>query len=174
MFSYYLLQVFGIKGFNLKPEIMADTFSQMYIHLVFGVKFRESLIDSSWKFELYKFINGIIKNYGHRPLVINGTADHIHILIGYKPSTSLSDVVRAIKSNSSRWINNKGFCSQPFRWQEGFGAFSTGHSQLKKIADYIERQEEHHKFKSFQKEYIQFLDAYDVPYDEIYLPNEPV
>lgn len=174
MFSYHLLQVFGIKGFNLKPEIMANTFSQMYIHLVFGVKLRDSLIDSSWKFELYKFINGIIQNYGHRPLVINGTADHVHILIGYKPSAPLSDLVRAIKSNSSRWINNRGFCSQPFRWQEGFGAFSYGQSQLKRVAEYIERQEEHHRARSFHEEYKQFLVAYHVSYDECYLPNDPV
>jgi putative transposase len=153
---------------------MADTFSQMYIHLVFGVKFRESLIDSSWKFELYKFINGIINNYGHRPLVINGTGDHIHILIGYKPATSLSDLVKYIKSNSSRWINLKGYCQKPFRWQEGFGAFSYGQSQLQRVADYIERQEEHHRARSFQEEYKQFLDAYHVPYNECYLPNGPV
>lgn len=103
---------------------MANTYSQIYIQVVFAVYGRENLIDKSWREELYKYIAGIIRNEGQKLLAINGIADHIHILINLKPNASLSDVVKSIKANSSRWVNEKRFVRGKFQWQEGYGAFS--------------------------------------------------
>jgi putative transposase len=148
---------------------MADTFSQIYIQIVFAVKGRENIISPSWENELYKYITGIIQNKGQKLLCINGMADHIHILIGLKPACCLSDLVREIKKSSNAFIKEKRFIKYNFQWQEGFGAFSYSHSQLDNIILYIRNQKEHHTIKSFREEYIDFLNKYDVSYDEKYL-----
>jgi len=103
---------------------MADTYSQIYIHIVFAVKGRDNLISGKWKDELYKYITGIITNEGQKLLAINGMPDHVHILIGLKPTMALSNIVRDIKANSSKFINEQRFIAGKFEWQQGFGAFS--------------------------------------------------
>lgn len=148
---------------------MANTFTQIYIHIVFSVKQRESLIQQNWHEELHKYITGIIQNKGHKLIAINTMPDHIHILIGMKPETSLSELVRDVKANSSKWINEKKFIKAKFHWQEGFGAFSYSHSQLDEVIHYIKEQKEHHKRRTFKEEYITFLKKYDVPYDLQYV-----
>jgi REP element-mobilizing transposase RayT len=148
---------------------MANTFSQIYIQVVFAVKGRESLISKSWKDELYKYITGICTNNNQKLIAINGVADHIHILIGLKPSMALSDLVKDIKSNSSKFINEKKFVKGKFSWQEGYGAFSCAHLQLDVVIKYIENQENHHATKSFKEEYLTFLKSFQVEYDEKYL-----
>jgi putative transposase len=148
---------------------MANTFTQIYIHIVFAVKGRQNLISKNWKDELYKYITGIIANEGQKLIVINGMSDHIHILVGLKPDKSLSDLVRDIKANSSRFINEKSWINGKFEWQTGFGAFSYNHSQLTNVIHYIQNQEEHHKKKSFKEEYIEFLKAFDVDYKNEYI-----
>lgn len=124
---------------------MAGTFSQIYIQLVFAVKGRSHLIDQEWEEELYKYITGIIRNKGQKLIAINGMPDHIHILIGIKPSCRLSDLVREIKKSSSIFIKEKRFTPYKFEWQGGYGAFSYSHSALGKVAKYIENQKIHHK-----------------------------
>ena len=153
---------------------MADTYTQVYIHVVFAVRRRENLIGKQWKEELYKYITGIITNKGHKLIAINGMPDHVHILMGMKPTMSLSDLVREIKANSSRFINEKRFVKGKFEWQNGFGAFSCGHSQLDTIINYIKRQEEHHTTKkiSFNEEYLEFLQSYEIDYNKEYLFEE--
>jgi REP element-mobilizing transposase RayT len=148
---------------------MTDTYSQIYIQVVFAVQNRIALINKSWEEELYKYISGIIRNKGQKLITINGMPDHIHILIGMKPACCLSDLVREIKKSSNAFINEKKFTTYNFQWQEGFGAFSYGHSQLSMIANYIENQKEHHKKKTFREEYIAFLKAFAVEYKEEYL-----
>ncbi len=143
---------------------MADTYSQIYIHIVFAVKGRDSLISKNWKDELYKYITGIITNEGQKLLAINGMPDHIHILIGLKPTAALSNIVRDIKANSSKFINDKKWIAGKFEWQQGFGAFSYSHSQLTNVIHYIKNQEEHHKTKTFRDEYIEFLKLYNVDF----------
>ncbi len=143
---------------------MADTYSQIYIHIVFAVKGRNNLISKNWKDELYKYITGIITNEGQKLLAINGMPDHIHILIGLKPTATLSNIVRDIKANSSKFINDKKWIAGKFEWQQGFGAFSYSHSQLKNVISYIQNQEEHHKTKTFREEYIEFLKLYNVDF----------
>lgn len=148
---------------------MAGTFSQIYIQLVFAVKGRESLIHSSWEEELYKYITGIIRNKDQKLLAINGMPDHIHILIGMRPSCCLSDLVREIKKSSNSFIKDKKFTRFKFDWQEGYGAFSYSHSALDNVIRYIENQKEHHKKKSFREEYKEFLERFEVEHKDEYL-----
>lgn len=143
---------------------MADTYSQIYIHIVFAVKGRANLISKKWKDELYKYITGIVSNEGQKLLAINGMPDHIHILIGLKPTAVLSNIVRDIKANSSKFINDKKWIAGKFEWQQGFGAFSYSHSQLTNVITYIQNQEEHHKTKTFREEYIEFLTLYNIDF----------
>jgi len=148
---------------------MANTYSQIYIQIVFAVAGRENLIKTGWKDELYKYTTGVVKNHGQKLITIGGVENHVHILLGIKPNITLSDLVREIKANSSRFINEKGFVRGKFAWQEGFGAFSYSHSQLGDVIRYIQNQEEHHKETSFKSEYLKFLKKYEVDFDERYL-----
>ena len=132
---------------------MANTYTQIYIMVVFSVSGRPNLIGTRWKDELYKYTTGIIKSQNQKLIVINGVGDHIHILIGLKPDIALSDLVRVIKANSSKFINKKKFVRGKFNWQEGFEAFSYSYSQLSSVIKYIENQEKHHKKKTFKEEY---------------------
>jgi REP element-mobilizing transposase RayT len=148
---------------------MANTYTQLYYHIIFVVRGRENLISTEWKTELYKYITGIVTNQKQKLISINGALDHIHILLGLKPDVKLSDVVRDIKSNSSKFINEKGWIKGKFEWQKGFGAFTVSHSQLTKIINYINNQEEHHKKRMFKEEYIEFLKSNEVDYNPEYL-----
>jgi len=148
---------------------MANTYTQIHIHAVFTVQNRQSLIANEWKIELYKYITGVIQNRHHKLIAINGMPDHIHILIGMRPNQSLSDLMQDVKGSSSKWINEKRFVKGKFSWQEGYGAFSYSKSELNQVVDYISRQEEHHKQKTFLDEYKDFLDTFKIDYDEKYL-----
>ncbi len=148
---------------------MANTFTQIYLHLVFAVQNRVSLIQPEWEDELYKYITGIVRNNGHKLIDINGMPNHLHIAVGYKPHQLIPDLLQDIKGNSSRWINEKKFMNGKFSWQAGYGAFSFSHSHIDAVVNYINNQRQHHKKKSFREEYIQLLKKYDVPYDEKYV-----
>ncbi len=148
---------------------MAGTFSQLYIQTVFAVKGRENLIDKKWRDELCKYISGIIKGKNQKSIIVNGVADHIHCFVGLKPSMSISDLMRDIKNNSSKFINDKGFVKGKFSWQEGYGAFSYSHSQIEQVYNYILNQELHHQKKTFKEEYLEFLTKYEIDYKTEYL-----
>ncbi|MBP6551159.1 MAG: IS200/IS605 family transposase [Flavobacterium sp.] len=148
---------------------MANTYTQIHIQFVFSVKYRDGLIQSSFKAELYKYISGILKPHNHKLLAINGMPDHIHIFIGMRPTQSISDLMQDIKGNSSKWINEKKFLKVKFEWQEGFGAFSYSKSHVNKVIDYIKNQEVHHKKETFRDEYLKFLKAFEIDYDERYI-----
>ncbi len=148
---------------------MGDTFTQLYVHIIFSVENREKLLGEEIRQEVYAYIGGIIKNQGQKPIIINGTSDHIHILMGLKPDKAISDLVREIKSNSTNFINEKRLTLTKFRWQTGFGAFTCCHSHLTGIADYIKNQEEHHRKRTFTEEYKEFLDEYQIQYNEKYV-----
>lgn len=163
---------------------MPNTYTQLYIQIVFAVKYRQSVIHPSWKVELYKYITGIVQNKGSKMLAINGVADHIHIFIGYDPKIALPHLVKDIKLASNDWINDLHPANQKFGWQEGYGTFSYGRSQIHNVCTYIENQESHHRKQTFREEYIEFLKAFDVAYEDKYLfqffddvhsaPAEPV
>ena len=151
---------------------MANTYSQLYIHIVFAVKGRANVISGKWKDELYRYITGIIANDGQKLIAINGMPDHIHILIGLKPTIALSGLVRDIKASSSKFINAQKWIAGKFEWQHGFGAFSYSHSQLTNVINYIQNQEEHHKKRTFREEYLEFLEAYNVDFKEEFIFDE--
>lgn len=148
---------------------MANTYTQIYIQIVFAVKGRQNLIKKNHKDELYKYITGITRNKNQKLISINGMPDHIHILIGLKPDIALSDLIRDIKANSSKFINKKNWYMGKFNWQEGFGAFSYSRSHLNKVIKYIENQEKHHKKKSFKEEYLELLQKFCVEYKAKYV-----
>lgn len=148
---------------------MAGTYSQIYIQYVFAVKARQNLLQKPWREEVFKYIAGIIKAKNQKPIIINGTCDHVHVFVGLKPSMNISDLVRDIKNNSSNFINENNWVKGKFSWQEGYGAFSYSHSSIENVYRYIENQEEHHKKKSFKEEYHEFLKQFDIDYNEQYL-----
>lgn len=148
---------------------MANTYTQIHIQAVFAVQNRKCLIDESWKDELFKYMSAIIQNNGHKLLQINGMPDHVHILFGMRPSQSLSDLMKQVKQDSSKWINQKGLSIGKFQWQQGYGAFSYSKDQVPRVVQYIKNQNEHHKTLSFQEEYLALLKKHKVEYDERYV-----
>ena len=151
---------------------MANTYTQLYFHIVFAVKGRSNYISEQWKDELYKYISGIIANKNQKLMIVNGMPNHIHLLIGTKPNCNLSDLIRDIKANSSKWINEKKFTNFHFEWQTGFGAFTVSQSGVPKVIEYIKNQEEHHRKKTFKEEYVEFLKAYQIDFKDEYLFDE--
>jgi len=147
---------------------MANTYSQLYVQVVFAVKGRRNFVVESFRVELQKYISGIIREKKQKLYAIYCMPDHTHIFVSVKPEISVSDLVRDVKSNSSSFIKEK-FVVGDFAWQKGFGAFSYSKSQASKVVDYILRQPEHHKKKTFKKEYIEFLQKFEIEYDEQYL-----
>ena len=132
---------------------------------------RQSLIQPEHKEEIHKYITCIVTGAGQKMLQINSVADHVHVLIGMKPNIALSDLVRDIKASSSKFINDKRWIRGRFNWQEGFGAFSYGHSQLDDVIRYIKEQEIHHQKKSFKNEYLGLLRKFDIAFEDKYAFN---
>lgn len=145
---------------------MANTYTQIHIQAVFAVQNRHCIISPDWQIELYKYITGIVQKNSHKLLVINGMPDHVHILIGLRPSQSISDLLHDIKGSSSAWINKQGFIRTRFCWQEGYGAFSYRKSDLPNIIQYIVNQGQHHKKRTFMDEYLDLLKEFEIDYDE--------
>ncbi len=148
---------------------MSNTYTQIYIHIVFAVKGRQNLIPKEHKTELHGYIMGIITNKKQTVIQINSMPDHIHILVGITPDTAVSNLVRDIKANSSKFINQKRWVMGRFEWQAGFGAFSYSRSQLDDLVKYIKNQEKHHIRKTFREEYLEILKRFNVNYDERYI-----
>ena len=148
---------------------MANTYTQLYIQIVFAVKHRENMISKQNKEELQKYITGIIRKRDQKVLAVNCMPDHTHIFVGLKPTIAISDLVRDIKAASSGFINEKEWIKGKFNWQEGYGAFSYAHSQLTNVIQYINNQEEHHRKRTFKEEYFEFLKKFEIDFDEKYL-----
>jgi REP element-mobilizing transposase RayT len=148
---------------------MADSYSQIYIQTVFAVRRRNPLINPSWEEDLFKYITGIITAKGQKLLAINGMPDHIHIFIGMQPNCCLSDLIREIKKSSNHFIKKNRFINSHFQWQEGFAAFSYGQSQLDRVIRYIGNQKQHHLVKTFEDEYIEFLERFNIKYKQEHL-----
>jgi REP element-mobilizing transposase RayT len=153
---------------------MANTYTQIHVQFVFAVQFRNALIHPSWRDELYKYITAIIQNAGHKLLIINGMPDHLHILIGMRPTQSIMDLMKHVKGDSSVWINEKGFINRRFSWQEGYGAFSYSKGHIPNVIQYIKNQEEHHRKTTFIEEYRALLREFDIEFNEQYIFVEPV
>jgi REP element-mobilizing transposase RayT len=150
-------------------SLMANTYTQIHIQLVFAVQNRASLIKDSWKDEMYKYMTGIIQNKDHKMLQINSMPDHIHILIGLRPTQALAELVKVVKQESTSWINDQKFTLKKFNWQEGYGAFSYTKSDVPRVIKYIQNQENHHREIKFLDEYVEMLKVHEIDYDEKYL-----
>jgi putative transposase len=148
---------------------MANTYTKIYLQLVFSPANSESILPVKHKEELQKFATGIIQNRKHKLLAINYVKDHIHILIGYQPAQPLPDLLRDIKAGTSKFINEKHWIQGKFKWQEGYGAFSYSHSQIDDVIKYIIKQEEHHHAINFKEEYLGMLKEFEIDYDPNYL-----
>ena len=148
---------------------MSDTYTQLYIHLVFSVKGRSNFIQPVWEGELHKYITAVVQNDRHKLLAINGMPDHIHIFLGLNPAFAISDLVKDIKRASNNWINDKGFIKGKFEWQAGYGAFSYGKSQIDQVCKYIQNQKIHHAKHSFKSEYINLLKLFEIHFKDEYL-----
>ena len=141
----------------------------MYIQVVFAVKGRDNVIVKPWCDELYKYMSGIITQKGHKAIIVNGMPDHVHAFIGLRPSMAISDLVRDIKNNSSKFVNTRRLVKGRFQWQEGYGAFSYSHSQIQNVYNYVLNQEKHHRKKTFREEYLDFLKKFELEFDDKYL-----
>ncbi len=148
---------------------MANTFTQMYVQLVFAVSKREALIPNVHKETIHKYITGVITNRGQKLIAINLMPDHIHIFVGFKPTIKISDLVRDVKTSSSKFITLNRYTSKPFKWQSGYGGFTYAHSQIDAVCKYIQNQETHHTNKTFKEEYLEFLEKFEIPFEEQYL-----
>jgi len=148
---------------------MANTYTQIYIQIVFTVQGKLNLIPKNNKEEIHKFITGIVSKRNHKLLAVNCMPDHVHVFIGMKPDMALSDLVRDIKAGCSKFINDNKWTKGKFHWQKGFGAFSYSGSYIDNVVKYINNQEQHHKKKTFKEEYIDFLVKFNVKFDERYL-----
>ena len=152
---------------------MPNTYSQIYIQIVFAVKNRRALIKSDFETDLFKYITGIIQQKGQLLIAINGVADHIHILIAMRPTCMLSDLIREVKKASNTYINENKFIKYKFEWQSGFGAFSYNKEQVPMIVNYIKNQKEHHKKKRFKDEFISMLEDFGVEFNESHIFKDP-
>ena len=144
-------------------------FTQLYAQLVFSPRNHEAALRKEIRETVFKYMGGIISQMGHKPYIVNGVSDHVHIMLGLNPNISISDTVRDIKRASSLFINEERLTRGKFSWQEGYGAFSYSRSHRERLYKYIENQELHHAKQTFRKEYIGFLKSFDTPYDEKYL-----
>ncbi len=148
---------------------MANTYHQVYIQVVFAVKYREAVIANEWKSKVFGVIGNLINETGCKTIIVNGVEDHVHCFLGLRPTVSISELMKTVKAKSSKYINDHNLTKSRFEWQEGYGAFSYSHSQIDAVYKYIANQEEHHKKQTFKEEYLDFLEKFEVPYDERYI-----
>ena len=148
---------------------MANTYTQIYLHIVFAVEGRQYLLPPEHNDELQKYISGILSAQNQKLISINNLPDHLHMLVGLRPDSCLSDLVRDVKACSSKFINEKRWVAGRFSWQEGFGAFSHSRSQLGTVIRYIENQQKHHARRPFREEYLALLQKFGVEYDPRYI-----
>ncbi|MDZ7288596.1 MAG: IS200/IS605 family transposase [candidate division KSB1 bacterium] len=148
---------------------MPQSLSKILVHVIFSTKHRQPLIRPEIETELFKYMASICREYESPALIINGTVDHVHILLSLSRKIALSDLLEKVKKSSSKWIKTKGAFYENFYWQNGYGAFSIGQSGVEAVKEYIAKQKERHRKKTFQEEYRAFLKKYQIEYDERYV-----
>ena len=151
---------------------MANTYHQVYLQVVFAVKYRDAVINKTWKTLLLGVIGKLINETGCKTIIVNGDEDHVHCFIGLKPVVSISELMKTVKAKSSKYINDHKLTKVRFEWQDGYGVFSYSHSQIDSVYKYISNQEEHHKKQTFGEEYIEFLEKFKVSFEEQYIFEE--
>jgi REP element-mobilizing transposase RayT len=146
---------------------VAQTLGNVVVHLIFSTKQRKPLIEPDIRSSLFAYLGGIVREMRGTALIVNGTCDHVHMLIGIRPAHSIADIARIVKTNSSGWIRKSGYTE--FAWQSGYGVFSVSESSIPAVTKYIAMQDEHHRKRSFQEEFVAFLKKNKVVYDERYI-----
>ena len=145
------------------------SFTKLTYHVIFSTKYRQRLIRDAFQERLYEYIGGTIRGLKGHLIEIGGVEDHVHLLANFSPAAALSDVIRDIKANASRWLNALGEIPERFEWQKGYAAFTVSYSQREPVEDYIRNQREHHRKRTFKDEYIEFLRRHDIEFEERYL-----
>ena len=148
---------------------MSNTYTQIHIQTVFAVQCREALISPEWNERLYQYIASIVNDQGHKTLAVGGVANHVHLLLGFRPTQSLSSLMMRVKRETSEWINKERLTKFRFQWQEGYGAFSYSKSHVSGVIQYILNQEAHHAKRSFREECLDMLRKNEVEFDERYI-----
>ena len=148
---------------------MPHTFTNLLVHIVFSTKDRMPLMDADMRPRLHAYMGGILRELKAAPLIINGVADHVHLPVGTPPVVSVSDTLRILKTNSSRWLHET--YGKPFAWQSGYGAFSVSQSNLEAVRRYVACQEEHHRRMSSKEEFVSLLKKHDIEFDEAFIWN---
>lgn len=151
---------------------MANTYHQIYLQTVFAVKYRNAVIAKGWKHILFGVIGNLINETNCKTIIVNGIEDHVHCFLGLKPVVSVSELMKTVKAKSSKYINDNKLTQERFEWQEGYGVFSYGQSQIDTVYKYIQNQEVHHKKQTFRDEYLEFLKKFKIEYDEKYIFQE--
>ena len=148
---------------------MANTYHQIYLQIVFAVKYRKAVINRVWKQKLFAVIGNLINEANCKTIIVNGVEDHVHCFVGLKPVVSVSELMKTVKAKSSKYINDNKLTRERFEWQRGYGVFSYSQSQIDNVYKYIENQEVHHKKRTFHVEYLEMLKKFNVAYDEQYI-----
>jgi putative transposase len=148
---------------------MPQSFAALYCHIIFSTKHREPLISREVQPRLFAYIGGGLRDEGNVLLAAGGMPDHVHLLVSLKRQTSVAEVVRLVKANSSGWVHQTIPELRGFAWQNGYGAFSVSTSALPAVKHYLAGQEEHHRTRTFQEEFVEFLKKHEIEYDERYL-----
>lgn len=148
---------------------MANTYHQIYLQIIFAVKYRKAVIEKSWQDKLFSVIGNLINETGCKTIIVNGVQDHVRGLIGLKPVVSISELMKPVKALSSKYINDHSLTAHRFEWQKGYGVLSYSQKDVDMVYKYIQRQEEHHKHKAFLDEYRDLLKEFQIEYDEQYI-----
>ena len=151
---------------------MANTYHQIYLQMVFAVKYRKAVIDKAWRSQLLGVIGNLINEANCKTIIVNGVEDHIHCFVGLRPVVSVSELMKTVKAKSSKYINDHSLTPNRFEWQEGYGVFSYHQSLVDTVFKYIQNQEEHHRVQTFSEEYLGLLKEFNVEYDEQYVFQE--
>jgi REP element-mobilizing transposase RayT len=164
----------GLVHITTKNFYMANTYHQIYLQIVFAVKYRNAVISKNWNNKLFGVIGGLINEAGCKTIIVNGVEDHVHCFVGLKPVVAVSELMKSIKAKSSKYINDNALTAERFEWQEGYGVFSYSQSQVDRVYKYIQNQEAHHKKQTFMDEYLTFLKKFKIEYNEQYIFKELV
>lgn len=152
---------------------MANTYHQIYLQLIFAVKYRESLLNKAWRSKVQAVIGNLINETGCKTIIVNGVEDHMHCFVGLKPAVSISELMKTVKAKSSKYINDHSLTSNRFEWQEGYGVFSYRQRDVDQIFNYVKNQEAHHQKQTFRDEYLELLKEFEVGYDEHFVFQDP-
>lgn len=151
---------------------MANTYHQIYLQMVFAVKYRRAVLDKAWRGKVFGVIGNLINEANCKTIIVNGVEDHVHCFVGLRPVVSVSDLMKSVKALSSKYINDHSLTPQRFEWQEGYGVFSYRQRDVDTIYKYIQHQEDHHKIQTFGEEYLELLKEFKVEYDAQYIFQE--